>query len=193
MSQVREPDPQAARAAVIAGTARGRRLVAPDGDHVRPTKDIARESMFSALDARGALEDAAVLDLYAGTARSRSRRCRAARASPSSSSATGPRSPRSATNLEVLPPGTPTVVVARDVGRYLAGGPPADGPFDLVFVDPPYETPDEDVTAVLAALTAPGLARAGGDRERRAAAPAPRRGPAGPLERAGNGPSAIPF
>ena len=52
---------------VIAGTARGRRLVAPEGDHVRPTKDIAREAMFSALDARGALDDANVLDLYAGT------------------------------------------------------------------------------------------------------------------------------
>src|SRR5258705_2984943 len=52
---------------VIAGHARGRRLVAPPGDRVRPTKDIARESMFSALVARGALDGAAVLDLYAGT------------------------------------------------------------------------------------------------------------------------------
>ena len=32
-----------------------------------PTKDIVREAMFSALDARGTLADAAVLDLYAGT------------------------------------------------------------------------------------------------------------------------------
>ena len=46
---------------------RGRRLVAPEGDQVRPTKDIVREAMFSALDARGALVDATVLDLYAGT------------------------------------------------------------------------------------------------------------------------------
>ena len=52
---------------VIAGTARGRRLVAPPGAAVRPTKDIAREAVFSALDARGAVGDAQVLDLYAGT------------------------------------------------------------------------------------------------------------------------------
>src|SRR5207249_221697 len=52
---------------VIAGSARGRRLLAPVGDQVRPTKDMAREAMFSALDARGALDDATVLDLYAGT------------------------------------------------------------------------------------------------------------------------------
>ncbi len=52
---------------VIAGTARGRKLVAPPGDRVRPTKDMVREAMFSALDARGALVDASVLDLFAGT------------------------------------------------------------------------------------------------------------------------------
>ncbi len=49
------------------GSARGRRLVAPEGEQVRPTKDIAREAMFSSLDARGVLDGATVLDLYAGT------------------------------------------------------------------------------------------------------------------------------
>ena len=39
---------------VIAGTVRGRRLVAPPGDDIRPTKGIVREAMFSALDSRGA-------------------------------------------------------------------------------------------------------------------------------------------
>ena len=38
---------------VIAGAHRGRTLVVPPGDGVRPTKDIVREAMFSALDARG--------------------------------------------------------------------------------------------------------------------------------------------
>src|SRR5690348_227426 len=52
---------------VIAGSARGRRLVAPAGFDVRPTKDRVREAMFSALDARGALVDSGVLDLYAGS------------------------------------------------------------------------------------------------------------------------------
>ena len=52
---------------VIAGSVRGRRLVAPPGDDIRPTKGIVREAMFSALDSRGAIADAVVLDLYAGT------------------------------------------------------------------------------------------------------------------------------
>jgi uncharacterized membrane protein len=43
---------------VIAGENRGRRLVSPLGNDVRPTKDIEREAMFSALDSRQALVDA---------------------------------------------------------------------------------------------------------------------------------------
>jgi 16S rRNA (guanine966-N2)-methyltransferase len=149
---------------VIAGSARGRRLLAPLGDQVRPTKDIAREAMFSALDARDALDDATVLDLYAGTgalaieALSRGgaaavlvERDRAALAAIEA-------------NLHVLPnetaAGVSVDVVARDVGRFLAGGPPPDAPFDLVFVDPPYDTPDEEVTDLLTTLLQPGwLAR----------------------------------
>jgi 16S rRNA (guanine966-N2)-methyltransferase len=141
---------------VIAGTARGRRLVAPDGDQVRPTKDIAREALFSALDARGALADAAVLDLYAGTG------ALAIEAlSRGAASAVVVERDRGAlqairANIEVLAGSGRVEVVARDVSRYLAGGPPVDGRFDLIFVDPPYGTPDDEVTAVLARLTAPG-------------------------------------
>jgi 16S rRNA (guanine966-N2)-methyltransferase len=149
---------------VIAGSARGRRLVAPPGDQVRPTKDIARESMFSALDARGALDGATVLDLYAGTGA-------LAIEAMSRGAATAvlvewDRSALEAVraNVQVLPAdvsgaapsGTRVSVVARDVGRFVAGGPPPEAPFDLVFVDPPYDTPDADITALLAALLVPG-------------------------------------
>jgi 16S rRNA (guanine966-N2)-methyltransferase len=141
---------------VIAGTARGRRLVTPDGNHVRPTKDIAREAMFSALDARGALDDAAVLDLYAGTGA-----LAIEAVSRGAATAVVVERDRAAleairTNVQVLGDDAPVDVVARDVGRFLGGGPPPDAPFDLVFLDPPYETPDADITARLAALTAPG-------------------------------------
>jgi 16S rRNA (guanine966-N2)-methyltransferase len=154
---------------VIAGSARGRRLVAPAGDQVRPTKDIAREAMFSALDARGALDGAIVLDLYAGTA------ALAIEAlSRGAAAAVVVERDRAAleairTNLHVLvadPSARPLVgsrvdVVARDVGRFLADGPPPDAPFDLVFVDPPYDTADEDITELLTSLLAPGWLAAG--------------------------------
>ena len=46
--------PKPGRLRVVAGAHRGRKLVVPAGDAVRPTKDMAREAMFAALDARGA-------------------------------------------------------------------------------------------------------------------------------------------
>ena len=52
---------------VVAGTARGRRLASPSGVDVRPTSDRVRESVFNALHSRGAVVDADVLDLFAGT------------------------------------------------------------------------------------------------------------------------------
>lgn len=52
---------------VVAGSLRGRAIVAPEGDATRPTTDRAREAMFNALDSLGALDDATVLDVYAGS------------------------------------------------------------------------------------------------------------------------------
>ncbi len=52
---------------VIAGTARGRRLQAPEGRDTRPTADRVREATFNALNSLGALERAAVVDLFAGS------------------------------------------------------------------------------------------------------------------------------
>ncbi len=41
--------------------------------------------------------------------------------------------------------------------RFLrSADPPGEAPFDLVFVDPPYDTESESVTAMLAALAADG-------------------------------------
>lgn len=50
---------------VIAGSARGLRLIAPEGDAVRPTSDRAREALMSTLG--GHFDGERVLDLCAGT------------------------------------------------------------------------------------------------------------------------------
>ena len=50
---------------IIAGEARGRRLFAPEGDETRPTADRVREALFNII--RAEVEDAAVLDLFAGS------------------------------------------------------------------------------------------------------------------------------
>jgi 16S rRNA (guanine966-N2)-methyltransferase len=53
---------------VVAGSARGRTLVAPEGSRTRPTSDRVRESIFNALYSLDDVVDGArVLDLYAGS------------------------------------------------------------------------------------------------------------------------------
>ena len=51
----------------VAGTLRGRPIVAPAGAATRPTTDRVREAMFNALESLGAIEDASAVDLYAGS------------------------------------------------------------------------------------------------------------------------------
>ena len=51
---------------VVAGEARGRKISAPAGSTTRPTSDRVRESIFNMLFSLDAVDDAAVLDLYAG-------------------------------------------------------------------------------------------------------------------------------
>jgi 16S rRNA (guanine966-N2)-methyltransferase len=141
---------------VIAGSARGRKLVVPPGEQVRPTKDIVREAMFSALDARGVLVDAAVLDLYAGSgalaieAISRG----AARAVVVERGRAALDAIRA--NVATLGLAEQIEIVGADVGRFVRALPPPSAPFDLVCADPPYDAGDTDITALLVALEAPG-------------------------------------
>ena len=52
---------------VVAGSAKGRRLAAPDGLLTRPTPNRVREAVFNSLYSLDAIEGARVLDLFAGT------------------------------------------------------------------------------------------------------------------------------
>ena len=50
---------------IIAGSARNRRIEAPEGKNTRPTLDRVRENLFNILQTR--IRDSAVLDLFAGS------------------------------------------------------------------------------------------------------------------------------
>ncbi|WP_164114407.1 16S rRNA (guanine(966)-N(2))-methyltransferase RsmD [Sphingorhabdus sp. Alg239-R122] len=53
---------------IIAGEWRGRKIKAPAGDTTRPTADRTRETLFSMLNSRlGGFEDLSVMDLFAGS------------------------------------------------------------------------------------------------------------------------------
>lgn len=137
---------------IIGGSAGGRRIKAPSGDSTRPTSDRVREALFSAVDAAlGSITGLRFLDLYAG------------------SGAVGLEArSRGAGVVTLVEHDRRTAALIRDNARTLGFGgvgvlaapvartlaQPPTAPYDLVFVDPPYALPDDDVLACLRALVA---------------------------------------
>ncbi|MEV5240277.1 16S rRNA (guanine(966)-N(2))-methyltransferase RsmD [Streptomyces cinnamoneus] len=140
---------------VIAGTAGGRRLAVPPGTGTRPTSDRAREGLFSTwVSLLGTLDGTRVLDLYGG------------------SGAVGLEAlSRGAAHVLLVEADARAVKVIRDnvraVGmpgaevrsgkaeQVVAGAPPA-GPYDVVFLDPPYVVGDDDLCEILLTLRTRG-------------------------------------
>jgi 16S rRNA (guanine966-N2)-methyltransferase len=135
---------------IIGGRVGGRRIATPRGASTRPTSDRVREALFSAIESWcGSLSGLRFLDLYAGSG---------------------------AVGLEAWSRGAGVVTMveqdrrtasmisanARDLGfrraevltapvsGTLARSPTA--PYDIVFLDPPYAHPDDEVAADLASL-----------------------------------------
>jgi 16S rRNA (guanine966-N2)-methyltransferase len=118
---------------IIAGTHKGRRIVAPRGTRTRPTSDRVRENVFNLVAPW--VPDANVLDLYAGSgamgmeALSRG----ASHATLVESDVQACRTINE--NLDRLQLSGATVL-CQDVPRFLAAD---THTYDLVFCDPPYE------------------------------------------------------
>jgi 16S rRNA (guanine966-N2)-methyltransferase len=117
----------------------------------RPTSDRVRESIFSRLDARAAVEDASVLDLYAGTgalaleAVSRG----ASKATLVEKDAKAAAVCLANAKLLTKATGTSAQVKTQPVQTFLTQ---TNDKFDLVFIDPPYEVSGEEVSKNLIAL-----------------------------------------
>ena len=135
---------------IIGGSAGGRRITTPRGSATRPTSDRVREALFSAVESWcGSLHGLRFLDLYAGSG---------------------------AVGLEAWSRGAGVVTLvehdrrtasligqnARSLGFARAdvvAGPvstmlrrPPAAPYDVVFLDPPYEMGEDELAADLAAL-----------------------------------------
>jgi len=145
---------------IISGAAQGALLrVPPRG--TRPTSDRVREAIFSALEARGAIDGADALDLYAGSgalgleAISRgaasvtlveNNQRAAALIRSNASAVTKAMLGRGAEGLDA-----PRIrVEALSATRFLEGE--AREQVDLVFIDPPYDLRGDELTRVLGLL-----------------------------------------
>jgi 16S rRNA (guanine966-N2)-methyltransferase len=137
---------------IVAGTLGGRRIVAPAGERTRPTSDRVREALFSTLESLVDLEGVRFADLYAGSgavgleALSRG----ASHVLLVESDARVGRVIRS--NIAALGAAPAARLAPGKVTTVLAAGPEGGQPYDVVFADPPYGVPDDDVAVMLAAL-----------------------------------------
>ncbi|HHW83344.1 MAG TPA: 16S rRNA (guanine(966)-N(2))-methyltransferase RsmD [Actinomycetales bacterium] len=123
---------------IIAGDLRGRTLTVPRSG-TRPTSDRVREAVFSALDSRGAIRGASVLDLYAGSGALGFESLSRGAASLTAVEAARPAMQVLKANARML--GVRPQLVNAKVATFLAAGIARvqGAPFDLVFLDPPYE------------------------------------------------------
>lgn len=121
---------------VISGSARNRRLVAPPGSATRPTPERVREAMFNALGSLGAVVEATVVDLFAGSGAMGIEAL--SRGAARVTFVDHDRAAREAieTNLAVTGLADRAVVVASTVERFLATT--GVQRWDVALVDPPY-------------------------------------------------------
>lgn len=147
---------------IVAGAARGRRLVAPAAG-TRPTSDRVREALFSAIESRlGALGGLRVVDLYAGSGAVGLEAL--SRGAAHVLLVERDRKALDVVRANVAAVGLPNaVVLGADVGSVTSLAPPpsAVAPYDVAFLDPPYDVPDDVVERVLGGLGEHGWLGAG--------------------------------
>jgi 16S rRNA (guanine966-N2)-methyltransferase len=132
---------------IISGSHKGRVLRPPQGLPVRPTTDLAKESLFNILNNHLDFEGLKVLDLFAGTGNISLEFASRGAALVLSVEQNGrciDYISRTATEL-----GFRTLSAVRtDVFSFLAR---SAGKYDVIFADPPYDMPDRTKVAELVA------------------------------------------
>ncbi|MCP3426258.1 16S rRNA (guanine(966)-N(2))-methyltransferase RsmD [Rothia sp. AR01] len=139
---------------IIAGAAGGARLAPVKGPHTRPTTDRVKEALFSRLETYDVLAGARVLDLFAGSGalgleaasrgaaevtlvdrdRAALRSCEANRAALE----------RAGSPARITVAASPVLPFLRHRAT--------SGPWDLVFLDPPYDLPEAELSEILETL-----------------------------------------
>ena len=140
---------------IIGGIAGSLRLASP-AKATRPTSDRIRESIFSRLESRGLIENANVLDLYAGTGalalEAISRGASIATLVDKDGKAAAVCKQNAALITKALAKDGVEVSIRvqhQAVTAYLTGNVEE---FDLVFIDPPYEVTNSEIESQLETL-----------------------------------------
>jgi 16S rRNA (guanine966-N2)-methyltransferase len=137
---------------IIAGFAGSIALAVP-GAGTRPTSDRVREAIFSALDARGLVEGARVIDLYAGSGalglEAASRGAAAVTLVERSSPAVLACRRNAASVLTQAPAGVTIEVSSQPVQSWLSSN---RDTWDIALLDPPYDLDEVELTLALEAL-----------------------------------------
>ena len=142
---------------IIAGFAGSLIIEVPDAG-TRPTSDRVREAIFSALNSRGLLEGARVVDLYAGSgalgleAASRGAKTVTLVESDARAATTCRKNAALVIKNAATASGLTIDIAAVAVQSYLARI--AAPRFNIAFLDPPYDLPDAELTRDLALLSA---------------------------------------
>jgi len=135
---------------VVAGSARGRRLVTPAGAATRPTADRVREATFNALASLDAVDGATVLDLFAGSGAMGIE----ALSRGAATATFVDRDPRALAavraNLAATGLADRATVVRAEAARWLS----LAGRFDVAVLDPPYAMADAMWSRLLGDLDA---------------------------------------
>lgn len=126
---------------VIAGTHRGRHLRGPEGSALRPTSDRVREALFSILGNR--LPNSRFLDLYAGTGAVGIEALSRGASAVTSVESDGGAVKLLQRNIADCRMAEHMTVRAQTVKQFLSRPDHWDGPYDIVFADPPYAAAGE--------------------------------------------------
>ena len=160
---------------IIGGVLGSLRLKGP-AKSTRPTSDRVKESVFSILEARGAIQDARVLDLFAGTGalglEAASRGARSVTLVEKDSAAARVCEDNIGLVMKGLSKSGLTCdvrLVRSDAKSYLK----RHEPVDLVFIDPPYEMAHNEILNLLQHLTLSDLAIVALERPGKEEAPNP--------------------
>ncbi len=145
---------------IIGGTARGRQITVPKSMRSRPTSDRAKEGLIGTLEDMAGLSNARVADFYAGTGSvglemlSRGAvHCLLVEADPRVAD-----SIRS--NAADIGLSGAEIVCAK--AEDVATASPRGEPYDVIFLDPPYETHHGQINSVLSDLCQNGWLTSGG-------------------------------